>query len=126
MARRDISRAAASNQKLFLNACFVRLKTLVQLLSDKTEARSKELNLVLSENLSSKSRRTTTVCCSTALNNLKKLFDLFVDLGRPILVSKFQPIRSTGPKWTGRTKRENGSNPGLRCTREQTASVPPD
>jgi hypothetical protein len=126
MARRDISRVAASNQKLSLDACFVRLKALVQLLSDKAEARSGELNLVLSKNPPSKSRRTTTVCCSTAFDNLKKLFDLFVDSRRPILVSKFQPIRSTGPKWTERTKRENGPNPGLRCTREQTASVPPD
>jgi len=98
MARKDISRVAASNQKLFLDACFVRLKTLVQLLSDKTKARSRELNLVLSENFSSKSRRTTTVCCSTALNNLKKLFDLFVDSRRSILVFKFQSIRFTRPK----------------------------
>ena len=63
-------------------------------------AGSGELNLVLSENPSSQSRRTTTACCSITMADLEKLFGSFVDSSCPTTTFKFRTIRLKKYKWT--------------------------
>ncbi len=78
-----------SSRDLLVVATRIRLGALVQLVSDQAGHARKALNIVSSENPASKYCRTTTTCCSTALDNLEKLFGLFVDPGRLTLVSLF-------------------------------------